>query len=56
MVVEPDGEVVTPEFALPFMTAFNRQDRVLTTETRSYLLAGDLGGYALRLYYLEHER
>ena len=29
---------------------------VLTTETRSYLLAGDLGGYALRLYYLEHER
>jgi len=55
MVVEPDGEVVTPEFSLGFQTSLNRQDRVLTTRRRTYLLAGDLGGVELRLYHLDRD-
>jgi hypothetical protein len=58
MVIEPDGSVVTEEFALPFSTKLNRQDRVLTTSDRTYLLASDGGGERhrgdeqLRLYFL----
>lgn len=57
MVVEPDGTAVTKEFAMPFATQLNRQDRVLSIEDRTYLLAGDgpgRGGGEVRLYMLRH--
>lgn len=55
MVVEPDGAVVTPEFALPMQTKLNRQDRVLTTEARTYFLGAELGGLDLRLYHIDNQ-
>ncbi|MFT4842791.1 MAG: hypothetical protein ACI8UD_001341 [Planctomycetota bacterium] len=60
MVIEPDGTVVHEEFALPFSTKLNRQDRVLVTSDRTYLLASDRGGERrrgdeqLRLYFLRN--
>lgn len=33
---EPNGKVVASAFSLPFQTSLDRQDRVLTTERRTY--------------------
>lgn len=56
MVIEPDGTVTTPEFALPFFTEFNRQDRVLAIGGHTYVLATDHAvawdGSGVRLYAL----
>jgi hypothetical protein len=60
MLIEPDGSVVQEEFALPFSTKLNRQDRVLTMGARTYLLASDGGGdrrrgdEQSRLYFLRN--
>lgn len=60
MLIEPDGSVVQEEFALPFSTKLNRQDRVLTTGDRTYLLASDddddwrRGDAPSRLYFLRN--
>lgn len=55
MVIDPAGEVITPEFALPFSLHLNRQDRVLRMQGRTYLLAGDRPGGGMRLYFLVDE-
>ncbi len=52
MVIEPDGEVVTPEFSLPFFLSLNRQDRVLSLGGRTHLLASDGQGGGTHLYFL----
>lgn len=60
MLIEPDGSVVQEEFALPFSTKLNRQDRVLTMGDRTYFLASDGGGdrrrgdEQSRLYFLRN--
>ena len=54
MVIEPDGTVATPDFALPFFSELNRQDRVLTIGGSTYVLATDRAvaqdGSGVRLY------
>ena len=52
-VIEPDGKFVTKEFALPFATELNRQDRVLMVAGSSYLLANDGRGGEVRLYFVK---
>ncbi len=52
MVIDAAGEIITPEFALPFSLHLNRQDRVLRIQERTYLLAGDRSGGGMSLYFL----
>ena len=60
MVIEPDGSLVQGEFALPFRTKLNRQDRVLAIDGRTYFLATDPGierrpaDTSVRLYFLRN--
>ena len=55
MVIDPNGDVITPEFALPFSLHLNRQDRVLRMEGRTYLLASDRKGSAPCVFFLTDE-
>jgi hypothetical protein len=60
MVIEPDGTVAQGEFALPFRTKLNRQDRALAIGGRTYFLATDPGierrpaDTSVRLYFLRN--
>ena len=55
MVIDPNGDVITPEFALPFSLHLNRQDRVLRREGRTYRLACDRKGSAPCVFFLTDE-
>ena len=55
MILDEDGEVSTPEFSLGGPLHLNRQDRTLIVGGRAYLLAGEPGEGASRLYHVSVE-